>query len=56
MEPLLTPKEVAEFLRVSPATVRDLAKRGEIPSVRLGALFRFSRPALMRYFDEAGQG
>jgi excisionase family DNA binding protein len=56
MESLLTSREVAKILSVSEPTVRGLAKRGEIPCIRLGNLYRFSQTALARYFDEAGQG
>lgn len=33
--PTLTPEEVAEILRVAPAFVRDLHKKGEIKGIRL---------------------
>lgn len=38
---LLKPKEVAEQLQMSVVTVRKLAKRGEIPSHRIGNAYRF---------------
>ena len=39
MEPLMTPEEVAELLRIDVAVVLRLAERGELPS------FLFRRPA-----------
>lgn len=33
---LLTAKEVSSILRLSPSTVYDLERRGELPSVRIG--------------------
>jgi excisionase family DNA binding protein len=36
----LTPKEVADLLRVSPMTVYRLIKSGELPAVRVGKAFR----------------
>lgn len=56
MEQLLTPRDVARILSVSEPTVRGLAKRGEIPCIKLGNLYRFSQAALVRYFEDAGHG
>lgn len=41
---LLTDRQVAELLAVSPDTVRRWAARGELPCIRLGRLLRF-RPS-----------
>lgn len=38
---LLKPKELAEQLQMSVGTVRKLAKRGEIPSHKIGNAYRF---------------
>lgn len=48
---LLTLPEVAEYLCVSPKTVRRLVRRG-LPCVRLGRVVRF-RPADLLRFVEA---
>jgi PTS system nitrogen regulatory IIA component len=40
---LLTPDEVAAILQVSPEWVRESARRGDIPSVKLGHYRRFKR-------------
>ena len=37
---MLTVDEVAEVLRVHPATIRRMIKRGEMPAVRVGRLWR----------------
>jgi excisionase family DNA binding protein len=42
-ESLLTTEEVAAFLNVSPATVRRLARIGELPALRVGRQLRFDR-------------
>lgn len=41
---LLTSKEVAQYIRVSPRQIRELARKGEIPHYRIGKrlLFRLS--------------
>jgi excisionase family DNA binding protein len=45
-EPLWTVQEVAHFLRLKPETVRAMARRGELPAVKLGRVWRFRRSAL----------
>lgn len=40
---IMTVEEVAEYLRVTPRTVRNLALAGSIPAVQLGVLWRFNR-------------
>jgi excisionase family DNA binding protein len=47
----LTVEEVAARLRVCPRTVQNLAKRGEIPAVRLGKLYRFDAAKIAALFD-----
>jgi len=44
-EPLWTVSEVAEYLRINLETVRMMARRGELPSLKVGKrLWRF-RPS-----------
>ena len=38
---VLTVKEAAEFLRVTPETVRRLCRRGKIPFAKIGSDYRF---------------
>jgi excisionase family DNA binding protein len=45
-EQLLTAKEVADLLRLSPSTVFDAAARGDLPCVRL---WRGRRKSLLRF-------
>ncbi len=35
-EPLLTVEELACYLRLTPETVRVMARRGELPSIKVG--------------------
>lgn len=42
----MTLREVARWLRVSPGTVYRLVARNQIPALRLGRNFRFSRDAI----------
>jgi excisionase family DNA binding protein len=43
---LLTVPETARLLRVTPETVRRLARRGELPAIRVGTQLRFDRDVL----------
>ncbi len=50
MSEYLTADELALVLRLSPDTVRDLARRGKIPSIRISRkIIRYDRSAV----DEA---
>jgi excisionase family DNA binding protein len=49
MEPLMTPEEVAELLRVDVAVVLRLAERDELPSFLFEDQRRFSRAEIARY-------
>jgi excisionase family DNA binding protein len=42
-EPMLTTEEVARYLRLQPGTVRGMARRGELPVVKVGRRWRFKR-------------
>jgi excisionase family DNA binding protein len=42
----LTPNEAKDYLRLSRATVYDLLRRGELPSLRFGRAIRIPRTAL----------
>lgn len=46
---LLVAEEVAAMLRVEPATVRQWARDGTVPHVRIGRSIRFSEPELERW-------
>jgi excisionase family DNA binding protein len=45
-EPLLTVEEVADYLKLQPETIRSLARRGELPAIKLGKVWRFNRTAI----------
>lgn len=40
---LMTVNELASYLRVHPATICRLVKRGELPAFRVGSDWRFNR-------------
>ena len=46
----LTPKEVAEYLKVDIMTIYRLAKEGRIPASKVGHLWRFKRTEIDEWF------
>ena len=50
---VLTPAQLAELLQVDEKTVRDLARRGEIPARKVGREWRFSRRAVLDWLGGA---
>ncbi len=44
---MLSVEDVADFLQLDPATVRSLARRGELPGVKLGKHWRFLRDEIL---------
>lgn len=53
---LLTVKEVAELLRLSPGTVYEWVVRDRIPSIRLGRAVRFLRSEIVRWLEARKEG
>lgn len=43
MSELLTPQELANYLKMKPITVLRKARKGEIPAIRIGKQFRFDK-------------
>ncbi len=50
---ILTLKEAAEFLRVDPFVLKDMARRQAVPARRIGVYWRFSRSALRAWLAGA---
>jgi excisionase family DNA binding protein len=51
-EPLLDVAEAAKLLRIHPKTLRVKARRGVIPAIQIGRVWRFRASALNRWLDE----
>ena len=49
---ILTIEEVASYLRVSERTVYDWAQKGEIPSGKIGTVWRFKRSEIEAWVNE----
>ncbi len=53
---LLTPEDVADLLQVSPEWVRECARRGDLPVVRLGHYRRFTRADVDAFIEARRNG
>lgn len=51
-EDILTIEEVAKYLRVSERTVYDWAQKGEIPSGKIGTVWRFKKSEIEKWVNE----
>jgi excisionase family DNA binding protein len=49
---LLTTKEAAELLRLSPSALQKLRNDGQVPFVKLGKKVFYKRDALVRFVDD----
>lgn len=49
---LWTVKDVARFLRLEPGTVRAMAKRGDLPAVKVGRVWRFSPAQIQTWLKQ----
>lgn len=52
MDKLLSTKGLAEYLNVSPLTVRRKSLNGEIPSIKIGNRLRFDKQEIDRWLQE----
>ena len=52
LDELLTSQQLADLLRVRKSTVEDYARRGLLPSLKLGRHRRFVRSDVIRAVDE----
>ena len=55
-EDILTIDEVAKYLRVSERTVYDWAQKGEIPSGKIGTVWRFKKSELEKWVNDRLSG
>ena len=51
-DPILTIKDVAEYLKVNERTIYRLAASGELPGFKVGNSWRFKRSELEQYIAE----
>ncbi len=49
---VLTTEEAAQFLKLTPFTVRDYARRGILPARKVGKGWRFFKPDLVSWLRD----
>ena len=42
-DPLWTVEELAAYLKLQPETIRSMARRGELPALKIGKVWRFQK-------------
>jgi excisionase family DNA binding protein len=45
-DPLWTVEDVARYLQLQPETIRSMARRGELPGLKIGKVWRFQKYAI----------
>ncbi len=45
-DPLWTVEDVAAYLKLQPETIRSMARRGELPALKIGKVWRFQQHAI----------
>lgn len=55
-DPWMTTEEAADYLRISPGTVRNKVSAGEIPCHRRGRIVRFRRSELDEWLSGGAVG
>jgi len=53
---MMTPEEVADWLKVSYATALRLIKSGDLPAIRVGRQYRVPQGALLDMVKRQGEG
>jgi excisionase family DNA binding protein len=54
MAHVMTVDETAHFLRIHPETLREKARQGKIPALKVGRSWRFQRERLEQWMAEGG--
>ena len=51
-DPLWTVEEMADYLKLQPETIRSMARRGELPAIKLGKVWRFRKSAIYEMLSQ----
>jgi excisionase family DNA binding protein len=49
---IMTAEDVANYLKITPATVYRLAQKGELPGAKIGRVWRFRKEAIDNLLQE----
>jgi len=56
MENLVTPKELATYLKLTETTIYNLVSRGELPGFKIGNSWRFDMDEILKLCQERRKG
>ncbi len=56
MQKIMTVDQVARYLGVVPDTIYRRARRGEIPAVKMGKVWRFPKATLEKWLNDTALG
>jgi excisionase family DNA binding protein len=51
---LWTVEDVAQYLQLQPETIRSMARRGELPALKIGKVWRFQKLAIYNMIIKLG--
>ncbi len=51
-DPLWTVEDLAAYLKLQPETIRSMARRGELPAMKIGKVWRFQKQAISELFGK----
>jgi excisionase family DNA binding protein len=54
MSDVMTLEQTAEYLHLHPVTLRNKARKGEIPAAKVGREWRFSRAQVLAWIEHGG--
>jgi excisionase family DNA binding protein len=54
--PLWTVEDLSGYLKLQPETIRSMARRGELPAIKLGKVWRFEKTAIDDLLVSHGEG
>lgn len=54
MQQLMTTKDMANYLKISPSTIYKLAEKGEIPASKVGGAWRINKEVLDSWLNSQG--
>lgn len=54
--PMMTMAEIARCLRLHPVSITRMIRRGELPGVKIGGVWRFDRRTIAKWLKDKQQG
>ncbi len=52
IDPLFTVDEVSAYLKLKPGTVRSMARKGELPAIKMNRAWRFQKSQIDQFIKD----